>query len=365
MPMNIVHITTIHNRYDNRIFWKQCKSLAIDGFNVTLIVNDDKDDEIREGVNIISVRHKNNNLLFRLLALPKFIKKARELSPDIVHFHDPETLLIAGNLKKIAKKVIFDSHEYYKYQILAKPYIPRAFRQLTSFAYSFIENAAIKRINGVILPCTFDGVNPFDNIAARTEIISNKPRKITTKQNETKRYDMVYVGSITVHRGVMKYIDLAIKTSDSLLLVGQIIDSVLKSKIELLTETNTNITLIDWVDPSLLDAYLSQSKIGLCLIEDVGQYHIADSLPTKVYDYLSWNIPVLLNKGNFNNQLFHETSYVKLVDYNDFNDVLSGYLELKSQVEMNQIDSKDIIEFLSNNSWELEYSKLKSFYLSI
>jgi hypothetical protein len=41
----VCHITSAHSRYDVRIFHKQCKSLAANGYDVTLLVNDDVENE--------------------------------------------------------------------------------------------------------------------------------------------------------------------------------------------------------------------------------------------------------------------------------------------------------------------------------
>ena len=38
--ISVCHVTTVHSRYDVRIFEKECISLAELGYNVTLIVND-------------------------------------------------------------------------------------------------------------------------------------------------------------------------------------------------------------------------------------------------------------------------------------------------------------------------------------
>ena len=39
--MRVCHLTSVHKRYDSRIFIKQCTSLARHGHDVTLVVADD------------------------------------------------------------------------------------------------------------------------------------------------------------------------------------------------------------------------------------------------------------------------------------------------------------------------------------
>ena len=57
----ICHITTVHNTFDNRIFFKQCVSTANKGFNVILLCAGAKDDYVR-GVKIISLPKFRNRL---------------------------------------------------------------------------------------------------------------------------------------------------------------------------------------------------------------------------------------------------------------------------------------------------------------
>ena len=69
----VCHVTSVHPRYDVRIFHKQCKSLSNHGFDVTLLVNDDLQDEIIDGIKIISTHWKPKNRCERVLFLKKRI----------------------------------------------------------------------------------------------------------------------------------------------------------------------------------------------------------------------------------------------------------------------------------------------------
>lgn len=55
MTVKVCHVTSVHQRYDTRIFHKECTSLAKAGYDVTLLVADNKEPEIRNGEKIISV----------------------------------------------------------------------------------------------------------------------------------------------------------------------------------------------------------------------------------------------------------------------------------------------------------------------
>lgn len=103
--MKVCHVTSAHSRYDVRIFEKECISLAKCGYAVTLIVNDDKKDEIKDGVKIVSTGFKPSGRRQRMLSSMKYIwAKMQEVDADIYHFHDPELLQMVSRLKKRNKK---------------------------------------------------------------------------------------------------------------------------------------------------------------------------------------------------------------------------------------------------------------------
>jgi hypothetical protein len=109
----ICHITTVHNTFDTRIFYKECKSLAKYFGTVYLIAPSREDYEIN-GVKIVKIpRFKNRLLRITLGNAFAFIKALRTKS-KIYHFHDPEFLPWALLLKLLTKaKVIYDVHEDY------------------------------------------------------------------------------------------------------------------------------------------------------------------------------------------------------------------------------------------------------------
>lgn len=49
----ICHLTSVHSRYDTRIFLKECRTLASANYSTHLVVADGKGDETRDGVRII------------------------------------------------------------------------------------------------------------------------------------------------------------------------------------------------------------------------------------------------------------------------------------------------------------------------
>ena len=82
----VCHVTSAHPRYDVRIFHKECKSLANNGFDVTLLVNDNLPNESIDGVKIISTQLKPKNRYDRMVKSKKRIKRLMlEIDANIYH----------------------------------------------------------------------------------------------------------------------------------------------------------------------------------------------------------------------------------------------------------------------------------------
>lgn len=147
----VCHLTSAHNRYDIRIFEKECRTLADNGFDTFLVVNDDNPSEHKEGITIISTGYRPNNRVDRIInSKRKMFEVAIKTEADIYHLHDPELLQIALKLKKNGGKVIFDSHEDVPSQILGKHWIPKIFRNAVSKIYSKYERYVLTKLDAVI-----------------------------------------------------------------------------------------------------------------------------------------------------------------------------------------------------------------------
>ena len=147
----VCHVTSVHPRYDVRIFLKECVSLAKAGYEVTLLCADNLPAEIRDGVTIKSVDYFPSGRIKRILGAKKaMLKGALEIDADIYHLHDPELLPVALSLKNRGKIVIFDSHEDYPLNIFHKEWIPKLLRNFISWLYSIIENRTFKKVDAVI-----------------------------------------------------------------------------------------------------------------------------------------------------------------------------------------------------------------------
>ena len=110
MVKRVCHMTSAHDWYDDRIYLKECQSLVDAGYNVYLVA--EGIDRKENGVHIVGCGEKPASRRERMRGFAKKIyERAVELDCDLYIFHDPELLPYGVKLKRLGKRVIFDSHE--------------------------------------------------------------------------------------------------------------------------------------------------------------------------------------------------------------------------------------------------------------
>lgn len=127
----IVHLSSAHPCFDIRIFVKECKTLAQQGYEVVLVVPHDQDEVVDEiKINSVAKPKGRRERMFKT-ALGVYRAALKE-DADLYHFHDPELIPFGIMLRVRGKKVIYDVHEDLPRQILTKPWINPFLRRILS-----------------------------------------------------------------------------------------------------------------------------------------------------------------------------------------------------------------------------------------
>lgn len=306
--LKIVHLTSVHPRYDVRIFMKECISLAKTSFEVHLIVADGKGDEIKDNIQIHDVGASKNRGDRILNAPQRVLNKALKLNADIYHFHDPELISIGLKLKKIGKKVIFDIHENTDLQILTKEWIPLYLRRIVSHFYKIYESYACKKFDFLLVP-QLAMKNKFSRYA-KTEVIANFPvEKFEIKERSNlSKFNLLYSGGLGEARGLYNMLDLisilAKKNEKyNLILAGPISNIDLEKAKKHIGWKNTQY--LGMLSKSDIYKQYSLNTIGLILFNNVGQYYMAYSL--KLFEYMQSGMTILM--PNFGDWLSFNKEY--------------------------------------------------------
>lgn len=292
--MRIVHVTTVHPRYDVRIFHKECTSLAAAGYETFLIVGDGRGDELRDGVQLIDIGAPSGGRLARMRTQPQRVFEAvRRLQPSVVHFHDPELLPVGVRLASSGVSAVYDAHEDLPRQILGKDWIPAATRKPLAWAVERYENFAVRRLSGVVA-ATPHIAKRFARHQRRTTAVCNFPvlAELSIQGFAGVREDAVcYVGSITANRGVRELVQaLEYVPGVRLIMCGEFEDAAFEAELRARPGW-AHVEYLGQVDRGKVRDVMARSRAGLVTLRPTPAY--MDSLPIKMFEYMSAGLPVI------------------------------------------------------------------------
>jgi glycosyltransferase involved in cell wall biosynthesis len=292
--LKVVHFTSVHSRNDTRIFIKQCCSLAAHGYDVTLVVADGQGDESKGKVEIVDVGCMSGRLNRIFGTTRQVLRKAIELDADFYHFHDPELIPAGLKLKRLGKKVIFDSHEDVPKQLLGKPYLTPVLLRILSVAFSFFERRACSHFDGIIAATPFIR-DKFLSINSISVDINNFPMigELDADVSWTnKRDEICYAGGIGSMRGIREVIRACefLQTSARLNLAGRFSEPDVEAAVKAYPGWN-RVNVMGFVDRAGVRDVLGRSIAGLVTFHPLPNH--LDSQPNKMFEYMSAGISVI------------------------------------------------------------------------
>ncbi len=365
--IKVCHMTSVHPPEDVRIFHKECVSLAESGYEVYLVQRGESYE--KNGVRIVGVGEIPQGRLKRMTVGAKRVyEKALELDCDLYHFHDPELLPYGLKLKKLGKKVVFDSHELTREQIRRKTYLPSMLAKIASLLYSDYENHVLNTIDGVIFPCLVRGKFPLPG--KNTVLLNNVPRlrEMYDKYNPLCEKDpdsVCTVGSLTYDRGTKHLIMAGSKAGCKVLLGGKVTPASFEKELISLPESRCAVFL-GYLNRDGVTNMLSRSRIGISPLLNVGQYTDIWNLPTKVYEYMAMGLPVILTRRPYHEDLVKEYGFGICVDPENTEEFAAAIRDLldhpEKADEMGRNGRKAVKESFN---WEIEQNNLLNLYRTI
>jgi len=370
MTPTVCQISSVHSRYDTRIFYKECISLARNGYAVYLLVADGKKDEERQGVRITSVKPARSVLDRIFRGNFRIFRKALRLKSKIYHFHDPE-LIIAGLLLRISgKKVVYDIHEDYVTSIYQRGYINKYMAGILGFFYNWIERGIASFFYQVIAEKYYEYRFPKAIKILNYPIIDTRFREKEIQKNPYGQTAMLYTGNVNMERGAKKHLQILNQLEDATLtMIGYTPEPVYERLKDEIDRAGNKLRLIgkgEYINFSrILDAYLSYDySVGLVIFSNIKHYYKTE--PTKLFEYMLAGLPVVCS--NFPNwkELVEENDCGICVDPEDFEGIINAILYLKENPEIAKRKGKNGREAVLNKyNWEQEEKKLLDLYKEI
>ncbi len=304
----IVHITSVHSPFDSRILYRECRSLANSGYEVFFIAPADFSEKNIDNVRVIGVK-KHVKRFKRFFTWFRILIKIYKLDPDLVHFHDPELLIIVPLIRLFKKdrvKIVYDVHEYFIESIKDKFWIPSRLKNITAFFASRLEYFLGQWVDAqvFVVPGQLPYYADWKTIKI---IIHNYPDPDEFGMEPGKRggnlrenFTLVYIGSLYERRGIMtmlKALRLLIKEHYNVrLILGGVFEShSFKSRVEdFIYENNlkANVNIQGWIDYPNLNKYFAMADAAWIALYPTTQY-LHDNISTKQLETMGACLPVV------------------------------------------------------------------------
>lgn len=362
----VCHMTSVHALNDTRIFFKECRTLRDAGYDVTLIVQHDKD-EIIDGIFIKAIDKPRNRLERMLKSTRQVYKRALECDADVYHFHDPELIPVGLRLKRHRKIVIYDSHEDYPSVIVSKKWIPKPLRKTISKVFSAYEKYACRSFDGVVA-CYHWTQERLKKYCEKTILVFNFPIVNETDKFPTIDYHrkaLAFAGNISA-QWHFKNLLLALSKLDNVCLeLAGSIDSSYGRDLQSMDEWKyVNFHGRIPFERIYKDLY-SQASIGVVLLDYIPQckYTIGNLSNTKFFEVLYVGLPIICTDFKLWKEIIEEYECGLCINPRNVDDIVHAIDYFCKHPEeakrMGENGKKAIIE---KYNWNNEQRKLLDLY---
>ncbi len=299
--VKVCHVTTVHGAFDTRIFFKECVTLARAGYDVHLIACHDHDETI-DGIHIHALPTPPSRWR-RLLFWPfRALVKALRCHAALYHLHDPELAPWGIVLRGLTRaKVIQDFHEDTAGDMQTKFWIPWPVRWLAASAVQLI-NSLMLFGAGVVESDMIEGRYRQPKQSVRNlPLLDERTRARRTPADFTHRPTLIYVGKLSALYGAWDMLALAEGllrrgTTFRLEIIGPSDQPGLPMRMRQWAETHglgDCVHLAGSMRHGAAMGRIREATVGLCFLKPIPNF--AFSLSTKVLEYMSYGLPVVVN----------------------------------------------------------------------
>lgn len=374
----ILHVSTVHPPYDQRIFEKEARGLAIEGFRVDVAMT------VRQPTSAesVTIRPLGSFGGSRFRRIARNLRALRYMlgGYDIIHVHDPE-LLIAGAIARLCgKRVVYDVHELH-HTIFGREattafWVPSTIRGLIGTAYGAMERLALPHFAGVVISmpdmaAIYQPLVPANRIA----LVRNFPQFTSTafvaarnKPPPMKQPYLIQTGGASYLRGFHVLVAAAETLRErGITMPIVILDTVTinmyppdeqHALLRRAREANVHLLgrlayheMLQWVAHAYagIASYLYYETAARCF-------------STKIFEYFAFGLPVVVSDFGINAELVRSHEAGLLVSPEDPASYADAIERLVSEPELYSKLSSAAAEAASSYSFEADFPNLVTLY---
>lgn len=367
----VVHMTSVHHPFDTRIFYKEIRTLATNGYDVTFIAPHDHD-ECVDGVRIRAVPPVSGKLR-RVMGMGwRLIRTALQEPAELYHIHDPELLLWAQILRLRGRTVIYDMHENVPQDLKHKAWIDPRLRKTLSALYQLMERLLLQ---GMPVIFAEDSYGPhYQWHRGPHETVLNMPlanQLLAIHKEPNPHPALGYIGDVKPWRGSTVTLEaLAILKSQGREIVwecvGQLTDVQRQSMEQFIHQHGLNkVNLHDRLKPDVWHPIIARCHIGLAVLESLPNH--VNSYPTKLFEYMALGVPVIASGFPLYKEIVEGVGCGLTVnDPNDPQELADCIVQLLDNPEEARAMGQRGREAVRKHyRWDVEAHKLLKFYANL
>ena len=363
---HVVHLTTVHLPFDTRIFQKECRSLAKEGYRVSLIVPHVTHESV-DGVDIIPLPRFHNRLIRMSRGVREIYRFARRLEADLYHCHDPELMPVGIMLKLSTRaRVVYDVHEDYPKNMRSKKWLFPPLRFLASWGMRGCERVTAGLVNGIVAAT--------EHIATRfppkrTHVVRNHPllEMMSHSPDHHRKFEnnlnLIYTGGITDHRGIQQIVQALdyVKTPQArLILLGRNMHPYIADEIRSMPGYR-RVEYLGHVPYETMFRHLDSAAIGLICNQPRYGYDLA--LPNKLFEYMSAGLPIIASNFKSWEEIVKGNDCGIMVDPTSPEEIATAIDYLLSNPGIRRLMGRKARQAVKQRyNWEQEEKKLLKLY---
>jgi glycosyltransferase involved in cell wall biosynthesis len=367
----VVHVTSVHQAGDTRIFLKECVTLARAGYDVHLVAPGTPNTvQNHMGVKVHSILGEASRSRRMIWAARRAVSLALTLEPDVLHLHDPELLPHVILARHRCRRIVFDMHEDLPKSLLSKSWLPTALRKPFAVVARHAERMLLSGIDVVFAEDSYTEGREWIKHQVTIRNLPIAARLCSVETTPATPAKLGYLGSVTPTRGCLTILHVLAELGARGVETG--LECIGARPPEVEAETTRlvhhlglrNVIFYGYMPADQGYDVLAKCSVGLALLHPVPNY--ISSYPTKMFEYMALGIPVVASNFPLYRSIIEDTGAGIVVDPQDVQAIAEVIASLLADPDRcREMGHRGREAVRTRYSWEGEAGRLTDLYANL